>query len=516
MAWSTGRGLRSDCERQFGTISRIQHHNGGTPRCHNRVPEESRAIFEPYRALIDDWDRFQSAISRPLPNCIWANPLRIDPDPLRRSLRVDGVELSPIPWHAGAFRLPPDLSPGRPWQYRAGLYHVQEEASMIPASCVSIRPGDRILDLCAAPGNKTAQIAVALADTGLVVANDRNRGRTRGLRHTIERLGLVNVAVTVGDGKRFPSPEPGELFDGVLVDAPCSCEGTIRRGGQSRSVGTQEIEAIAEVQTILLRRAVKLVRPGGWVVYSTCTFSPLENECVVEAAVGLRRSEMDIEQVSIPGLQAAPGLREWEGRVFSPGMEHCLRIWPHLNDTGGFFVAVLRRRKDGTDSEPSTRSNPVSKRGPESTVLTANPDLAGALDRFGIPSSAFEDWVSPMSPKGKVYAAPPDSVAPAQPKADSHGLLALHTKLRFPKLTTGAAMRWGRLATRNVIELNVDQRDRYLRRETSRLTADQVEGVTGLGYVVVSFQGQPLGIGFFEQETEGPRVSSMYPRGWVV
>lgn len=487
----------------------MRRHTGGDPR-------EDSEIFEHYRDLIDDWDAFQAAIRRPLPNCIWANTLRTTPDELRGSLGAEGIELQPIDWCPGAFRLPDGVAPGRPWQYRAGLYHVQEEASLVPVSCTSIAPGDRILDLCAAPGNKTAQLSLAVGETGTVVANDRSGERTRAVRHAIERLGLVNVAVTVWDGKRFPMPQP--LFDGVLVDAPCSCEGTVRKSPrEARRVEAREIESIAVVQTILLRRAVKLVRPGGWVIYSTCTFSPHENEGVVDAVLGHRRSEVTLEPIDLPGFRASPGVTEWQGRAFAPGMERCLRVWPHTNDTGGFFVALLRRSGGAENAALGDANEEHSPRiDVPRTPLADDPHLGPALDRFGIAREVLEGWISPTAVGGKVYAAPSTYHPPPEPAADSHGLLALHTKMRFPKLTTAAAMRWGVAATRNRVPLDAEQREGFFAREKVWLREDQACEVSGLGYVIVFHQGCPLGIGFFEREAGRPRVSSMYPRGWVM
>jgi 16S rRNA C967 or C1407 C5-methylase (RsmB/RsmF family) len=206
--------------------------------------------------------------------------------------------------------------------------------------------GERILDLCAAPGNKTAQLAVALGNRGTVVANDRDINRLKALRRTLDRLGLLNVSVVRYDGANMPSAVG--TFDRVLVDAPCSCEGTTRKradGWEPEAGGWDD--GLEGVQRALLRRGVRLCRPGGLVAYATCTYAPEENEAVVEDVIADLSDRLDLtltlESARIDGLVSSPGITEWQGRAFRDGMARAMRIWPHQNDTGGFFVALIRK-----------------------------------------------------------------------------------------------------------------------------------------------------------------------------
>jgi len=148
------------------------------------VMSEKEIPFTRYQDLIDDWDAFQEAIKRPLPTTIWVNTLRISPEQLQDLL---DIPIEPIPWHPGGFRLPSDFPAGRHWAYLAGLYHIQEEVSMLPVRFLNMQSGERALDLCAAPGNKSAQIGVALNNRGLLVANDRSRGRMRAATLLLRR-----------------------------------------------------------------------------------------------------------------------------------------------------------------------------------------------------------------------------------------------------------------------------------------------------------------------------------------
>ncbi|MEM9665963.1 MAG: RsmB/NOP family class I SAM-dependent RNA methyltransferase [Bacteroidota bacterium] len=299
--------------------------------------------FTRYRDLIDDWAAFDAAIRRPLPTCVWINPLRAQAEMLEAWWHRAGVQAAPLPGCPGAYRLD-DPKPGTRMPYWAGAYHVQEQVSMLPPLVLQAQPHERVLDACAAPGNKTAQLAVALGNTGLVVANDWRAMRLKGLRGTMDRLGLVNVAVTVGDAARLP--DPGWSFDRVLADVPCSCEGTTRKNPALLYEPAQEgPRQIVGVQEAILRRSLRLCRPGGRVVYATCTYAPEENEAVVEAALRAFEGHVRTVPVVLPGVEASPGLTAWRGRTFDASLTHTRRVWPHHRDTGGFFVAVLEKEE---------------------------------------------------------------------------------------------------------------------------------------------------------------------------
>jgi len=299
-------------------------------------------ILERYRDLIDDWEAFLAAVHRLLAPCIWTNTLRITAEGLAEWLARDGVAAEPVRWYPGAFRLPLGLSPGRLLPHAAGLCHIQEEVSLLPVALLDPQPGDRLLDLCAAPGNKTIQAAVRMEDRGTVIANDFGRRRIGLIVQNLERLGITIGAVTVYDAGNLPR-EIG-LFDRVLADVPCSCEGTARKSREVLSRKAKDAGWCRRVQLAILRKAFQRCRPGGRIVYSTCTYAPEENEMVVDELLRTAPpGSVRLLPARVEGLRCAPGLGEWDGRRLSEGMERTLRIWPHHNDTGGFFVAVLER-----------------------------------------------------------------------------------------------------------------------------------------------------------------------------
>ncbi len=293
-----------------------------------------------YAALVDDPEAFVAAAQAPLPRVVWANPLRAPVAQTNASIRALVPDAEAVSWRADTWRLPPDVRPGAWLEHLLGDVCVQEEAALWAGDLVGAQPGDKVLDLCAAPGGKTAQIAVAMQDSGTLIANERKHGRLSALRRTLDRLGVTCAAVTCGDGARIRGMDG--VFDRVLADVPCTCEGTTRKSGGRRDDTVATYRAsIIQVQKALLRAALRMARPGGVVVYSTCTYAPEENEAVLSAIAPEQATIEPLEPP--PGLRVAPGIPAWEGQIFRQDVVNAARLWPHHNDTGGFFVARLRR-----------------------------------------------------------------------------------------------------------------------------------------------------------------------------
>ncbi len=465
------------------------------------------ALVARYAEIVDAPQALQASLVKPLPMTLWANPLRINRDELQTLLSADGLQGKAVPWHPDALRLPADSRPGLHWTFLTGLSRIQEEVSMLPVMLLQPQPGERVLDLCAAPGSKTAQMAVAMADSGTLVANDSKRGRIAALRQMIKRLGLVSCSVTVRDGQGVD--RRAGLFDRVLVDAPCSCEGTFRKVRVPEALTMELRRRSAAIQMRLLRRAVALTRPGGRLVYSTCTFAPEENEAVVDAMLRAHPDTLRLRQVHVPGLQAAPGISRWQDQSFLPEISRCLRIWPHQQDTGGFFVAVLDRI-DGTDTPDQTT--------PFSPPMESSDWLRPLTERFGIPKSAFDGVTLIRRGNRHVHALSDGHLAPYAPAPEMLGLPVIRRKSLPLKPTTSAVLRWGRHATRNRIDLDAPQRDAFLRRHTCLVTAEQRTDCTGPGYVIVRFAGYVIGLGqlIFDRESPQVRLLSLVPKAWAL
>ena len=297
------------------------------------------SMLDRYEPLVDDPERFRAACRRPLPHAVRVNSIKSNTARAEMALTQAGVAHERVDWHPRLFRLPED-QPGANWPYVHGWLHGQEEVSVLPATVLSPEPGERVWDACAAPGSKTTQLAALMNDTGLVVGTDANVGRIAPLRSNAERLGVTNLAITHEDARNHSlRPFDGTPYDRALVDVPCSCEGTVRKNSDVLDEWTLDrIEGVSGVQRGILRRAVEVTRAGGTVVYSTCTFAPEENEAVLDFVLGRRSCRL--VDFDIP-LDHAPGVTEWQGDTFDPAVRRAKRIYPHQNDTGGFFCAKL-------------------------------------------------------------------------------------------------------------------------------------------------------------------------------
>jgi len=295
-------------------------------------------VLERYEPLVDDFEAFRAACERPLPSVVRVNTLTATAARARQALDEEGIDHEPTGWHPGLLKL--EGQPGANWPYVHGWLHGQEEVSVLPARVLDPVPGERVWDACAAPGSKTTQLAALMDDEGLLVATDHSLGRIAALRSNAERLGVTNVAVTNEDARVHSlKPFGGEPYDRALVDAPCSCEGTVRKNPDTLEEWTLDhVRGIAGAQKGILRRAVQATRSGGTVVYSTCTFAPEENEGVLDHVLG--EEPCRLVEFDVP-LASSPGVTGWEGEEYDPRVARARRIYPHQNDTGGFFCAKL-------------------------------------------------------------------------------------------------------------------------------------------------------------------------------
>ncbi|WP_247000896.1 RsmB/NOP family class I SAM-dependent RNA methyltransferase [Halosolutus gelatinilyticus] len=295
--------------------------------------------LERYRPVVDDFEAFLAACERALGTAVRVNTIKASVDRTLAALEEDGVGYERVDWNPHVLRLDTD-SPGSTRASFHGFTHGQEEVSAVPPVVLDPQPGERVWDCCAAPGGKATQLAALMDDRGTVVANDSNLGRISALRFNAERLGATSVAVTNEDARNYSlSRFDFDAFDRALVDAPCSCEGTIRKNPDALDDWSEgHISSVSGIQKGILRRAIQTTREGGTVVYSTCTFAPEENEAVVQHAL----DEEDCRVVDFDlDLEYAPGLTEWNGDEYDESLTRAARIYPHHNDTGGFFVAKL-------------------------------------------------------------------------------------------------------------------------------------------------------------------------------
>ena len=279
-----------------------------------------------------EYEEFLKSLERPRAVALRMNPLKVSEIP---SLPFLG---DPVPWEPMGYYYAPQARPGLHVYHEAGVYYLQEASAMAPVSLLDPQPGERVCDLCAAPGGKTTQIAGRMMGQGFLLCNEINPKRAKILSRNLERMAAANALVTNEHPANLASRFPG-FFDRVLVDAPCSGEGMFRKEEAAVTDWSQEtVEMCARRQGEILHSAAQMVRPGGRLVYSTCTFAPEEDECAVAAFLAAH-PEFTPETVEAP----------W----FVPGENGSHRMWPHKLLGEGHFAAVLRKAEGEAEEIPA-------------------------------------------------------------------------------------------------------------------------------------------------------------------
>ena len=320
--------------------------------------------LENYQRLLsaDQFDQLQQSIARPLAPALRVNTLKIDLEEAHRSWPPEyGWQIQAVPFCEAGWQVSGNAqSLSRTIEHHTGFYYIQDAASMLPVELFDYTPNEwpLVLDMAASPGGKTTHLASKINDRGLIVANDSSAGRIAGLRSNLHVWGAMSTALTSYPGERFGEWWP-EVFDKVLLDAPCSGESlrTAERR-KTRFVSAKERLQLQQRQIKLLLSAFHAVKPGGQVVYATCTLAPEEDEAVIDALLKTYPQQVTIEALDRILPRPAPALTRDGEREFDPRVSNAARLWPHLYDTAGFFAALIRKSGSvaSESSSPPERS----------------------------------------------------------------------------------------------------------------------------------------------------------------
>ena len=297
------------------------------------------AFIERYEALTQ-FKEFKKESLTPLHKSIRVNTLKIQPKDLIKRMQPTWIT-KPIPWCKQGFFIShkdgrKDI--GNTLESVLGYFHVQEASSMIPPLVLNPKPGDIVLDLCASPGSKTTQMAAMMNHKGLIIANDCKPDRIKALAINLQKSGAQNVITTLRDGNRFS----GYKFDKILVDAPCSGTGTIKKSLKTISIWNPGmVRRLAHIQKRLITTAFGNLKVGGTLVYSTCSVEPEENEGIIDYLLSTQPNAQTMS-INLP-LNQSPTIKEFNGTAYNSAVKESLRIWPQDNHTCGFFITKITK-----------------------------------------------------------------------------------------------------------------------------------------------------------------------------
>ena len=454
--------------------------------------------------LEEDYEAFLAGFDGQRQYGLRVNTLKMN---LEEFERIAPFHLKKVPWISNGYFYEAEDVPAKHPFYSAGLYYLQEPSAMTPASRLKVQPGERVLDLCAAPGGKATELGAALQGEGLLVANDINTARARALLRNLELFGISNSFVTNEPphvlAERFP-----EFFHKIMVDAPCSGEGMFRKNpAVVDSWQEKGPEYFSKLQREIIVQAADMLLPGGMMFYSTCTFSPLENEKTI---THLLKERPDMEVIPMEDYEGfAEGLTSYRGEVFDESCKLCRRIWPHKMSGEGHFMALLHK-KNGTQQQVQQTVSQSSIWWEKCKGLNKE-QKAAAEDFFSHVNIAYDEKRIDVRGDNLYYL-------PA-PKYDGRGLHFLRNGLfmgEFKKKRFEPSQPFA-LALHaqdfdQVLDFPADDErlSRYLREETLDVS-DLIAGEKKRkGWQLVMVAGHPLGFG----KLVNNNLKNKYPAGW--
>lgn len=449
-----------------------------------------------YQSLMapSEYSEFIESFSKPRISGLRVNRLKID---ISKWLDMSPFQLSPVPWSRDGFYLEDDKRPGVHPYYHAGLYYIQEPSAMLPAELLNAKPGDKVLDLCAAPGGKTVRLAADMENRGLLVSNDISPKRIKALEKNIELCGIINTVITNQSPENLSRVYNG-FFNKILLDVPCSGEGMLRRDSEAiKSWERYKSFQWQGLQRMLFDYAYQMLAPGGTLVYSTCTFNPEENE---QNIAFFLKNYPDMRLIEIPkNFGIEPGRPDWAD--CNPELLKTARLWPHKVNGEGHFAAHFMRneetRKTNCELENSESDN-VSKAVTDNNIPKSFYDFCDEMLNTPVAGNLAQKG-------GEIYLMPQGYEARHRLRTVKTGVnlgSEVHKKFE-PSHSFIMAMKWDSIKKGKSFSHQDPLLLKYLKGET--LLIDGEKGYIGLGV-----EGYPLGWGKLGENG----LKNLYPKGW--
>ena len=445
--------------------------------------------------LQDEYDKYLQCYDEPRYYGLRVNTNKISVEDF---LKIAPWPLTPVPWIANGFYYDVDkIQPSKHPYYFAGLYYLQEPSAMTPASRIPVEPGERVLDVCAAPGGKATELGAKLKGEGVLIANDISNSRARGLLKNLELFGIGNMMVI--------SEEPGKLveyfpeyFDKILIDAPCSGEGMFRKDKKMVKAWEEHgPEFFSKLQRSIITQAAAMLKPGGMILYSTCTFDPLENEKTVEYLLET------CPEFKICEMEGYEGFCEGIPKYVEDHSEEyrkTVRIFPHKMQGEGHYLALVKKGDDNTErkNEKPAKSKSGAKKLPEELEQFLK-ELAWDVDKSRLDIR-----------EERVYYMPENLPMLKGVRFLRSGLLLGEVKKNRFEPSQALAMCLKKEEYPRILDLPVsdDRVIKYLKGET--LDVEDITSRKEKGWYLVCVDGYPLGFGKLANQT----LKNKYLPGW--
>ena len=445
--------------------------------------------------LQDEYDDYLQCYDEPRYYGLRVNTNKISVEDF---LKIAPWPLTPVPWIPNGFYYDGDkIQPSKHPYYFAGLYYLQEPSAMTPASRIPVEPGERVLDVCAAPGGKATELGAKLKGEGVLIANDISNSRARGLLKNLELFGIGNMMVI--------SEEPGKLveyfpeyFDKILIDAPCSGEGMFRKDKKMVKAWEEHgPEFFSKLQRSIITQAAAMLKPGGMILYSTCTFDPLENEKTVEYLLET------CPEFKICDMEGYEGFCEGIPKYVEDHSEEyrkTVRIFPHKMQGEGHYLALVKKGDDNTERKNEKTAKPKSgaKKLPEELEQFLK-ELSWDIDKSRLDIR-----------EERVYYMPENLPMLKGVRFLRSGLLLGEVKKNRFEPSQALAMCLKKEEYPRILDLPVsdDRVIKYLKGET--LDVEDITSRKEKGWYLVCVDGYPLGFGKLANQT----LKNKYLPGW--
>lgn len=445
--------------------------------------------------LQDEYDDYLQCYDEPRYYGLRVNTNKISVEDF---LKIAPWPLTPVPWIPNGFYYDGDkIQPSKHPYYFAGLYYLQEPSAMTPASRIPVEPGERVLDVCAAPGGKATELGAKLKGEGVLIANDISNSRARGLLKNLELFGIGNMMVI--------SEEPGKLveyfpeyFDKILIDAPCSGEGMFRKDKKMVKAWEEHgPEFFSKLQRSIITQAAAMLKPGGMILYSTCTFDPLENEKTVEYLLETCPEFKICEMEGYEGFcEGIPKYVENHSEEY----RKTVRIFPHKMQGEGHYLALVKKGDDNAERKNEKTAKPKSgvKKLPEELEQFLK-ELAWDVDKSRLDIR-----------EERVYYMPENLPMLKGVRFLRSGLLLGEVKKNRFEPSQALAMCLKKDEYPRILDLPVsdDRVIKYLKGET--LDVEDITSRKEKGWYLVCVDGYPLGFGKLANQT----LKNKYLPGW--